>query len=61
MTNKERYQQGKAKIRQEAIEWQNDFPNHDWYWSELAEWENYFYRLGKRYGLLREFHENGIC
>ena len=61
MNNKERYQQGKARVRQEAIDWQNDFSNHNYYQSELAEWAGYFYTLGKRYGLLREFHENGIC
>lgn len=25
------------------------------------EFEDHFRRLGKRYGLLREFKENGIC
>lgn len=27
---------------------------------ELAEWQEYFARLGRKYGLLREFAENGI-
>lgn len=55
------YQERKEQVRQEAIEWQLDFCNHNYYWSELAEWESYFYKLGKRYGLLKEFHENAIC
>lgn len=27
---------------------------------QLAEWADVFERLGKRYGLIREFKENGI-
>lgn len=57
---KNNYQVAKEKARQKAIDWQNDFANHSWYWSELAEWAAYFERLGKRYGLLTEFRENGI-
>ena len=30
-------------------------------WGEVAEWQSKFEKLGKRYGLLREFRENGIC
>ena len=56
-----KYLEYKDKIRQEAIEWQMDFSNHNYLWGELAEWTNYFYTMGKRYGLLKEFKENGIC
>ena len=55
------YQQRKAEARERAIEWQYDFCNHNYSWGELAYWGDYFERLGKRYGLLREFRENGIC
>ena len=55
------YQRRKEQVRQEAIEWLLDFNNHIYSWGELAEWGDYFYKLGKRYGLLREFHENAIC
>lgn len=55
------YQDMKEKIRDEAIEWQATFADHTYYWSELAEAYNYFYKNGKRYGLLTEFRENGIC
>lgn len=51
----------KAKARQAAIDWQLDFPNHNYSWGELQVWNQYFYNLGKRYGLLKEFRENGIC
>ena len=54
------YQEKKAEARQLAINWQNDFQNHQYYWSELAYYTDYFTRLGKRYGLLEEFRENGI-
>jgi hypothetical protein len=55
-----KYYEKKAEIRQQAIDWQLDFSNHNYSWYELAEFGDYFYRLGKRYGLLREFKENGI-
>lgn len=58
---KEQYLKGKAKIIGEALDWEREFPERDWSWEELAEVGNYFYKMGKRYGLLREFHENGIC
>ena len=32
------YQERKEKAREEAIEWQCDFGNRNYYWSELAEW-----------------------
>ena len=54
------YQQGKERARDCTIEWQLDFENHNYSYGELAEFGEYFHRLGKRYGLLREFHENGI-
>ena len=55
------YQKQKERVRNEAIEWQYDFCNHDYSWGELAYFEDYFYTMGKRYGLLTEFRENGIC
>lgn len=58
---KKTYYERKEEIRQEAIEWQLNFANNNYSWGDLYEWGNYFYKLGKRYGLLREFHENGIC
>ena len=55
------YQKRKEQVRQEAIEWQLDFSNHNYSWGELTIWQEHFERLGRRYGLLREFHENAIC
>ena len=54
------YQELKNKAREEAIEWQCDFENHNYYWSELADWSEHFTKLAKRYGLTKEFKENGI-
>ena len=55
------YQKQKERVRNEAIEWQLDFDNHNYSWGELAVFGDYVYTMGKRYGLLTEFRENGIC
>ena len=57
MTN---YKIAKEKARQEAIDWQNNFIFATYSFNELLEWENHFNKLAQRYGLLREFRENGI-
>ena len=61
MSTKQYYEKRKAEVREEAIEWQADFGEHDYFYSEIADKQDYFRRLGKRYGLLREFKENAIC
>lgn len=55
------YQEMKEKVRNEAIDWQHDFSNHSYSWAEMADFCAHFERLGRRYGLLTEFRENGIC
>lgn len=55
------YREKKAKIRAEAIRWQAEFSEHNYSYSELADWQAYFEKMGKRYGLLTEFKENAIC
>lgn len=55
------YQKAKENARNKAIEWQADFCNHNYSLGELIEFQNYFEKLGKRYGLLTEFRENCIC
>lgn len=53
------YKKQKTKARQIAIEWQcND--SHNLSMVEYMMATSRFYKLGKRYGLLREFRENGI-
>ena len=50
----------KGEARQKAIEWQQWASRKNLYYSELAAWQKYFEYLGKRFGLIREFKENGI-
>ena len=54
------YAENKDRARELAIEWQLDFDNHNYSWGELAYFQEYFERLGRRYGLIGEFKENGI-
>lgn len=55
------YQQLKAKARQKAIDTQNDIAEKKLSWWEVAQISEYFEKLGKKYGLLKEFRKNGIC
>lgn len=55
-----KYQMNKEESRNKAIEWQSHFSDESYSWSELLRFQEYFTKLGKRYGLLREFRENGI-
>lgn len=57
MTN---YQKQKEKARATAIDWQEWASVESLSYLELANWQSYFYKLGKRCGLLKEFKENGI-
>jgi ferric-dicitrate binding protein FerR (iron transport regulator) len=54
------YRERQEEVRQEAIEWQLRASEENYSWQELSEFADYFHRLGKRYGLLREFEENCI-
>ena len=55
-----KYENGKARAREMAVEFSNTCGEMDLSYMELTEIGNKFYRLGRRYGLLREFRENGI-
>ena len=59
--NKATYARKKTSARQEAIDWQNDLFRDNRSYEELAEAAEHFEKLGRRYGLLKEFRENGIC
>lgn len=54
------YADRKESIRSKAIDWSN-VEQPGLYMGEIAYIEGEFRRLGKQYGLLREFHENCIC
>lgn len=50
----------KEQARELAIDWQNWAWDIDLSYSELAEWQDLFYALARKYHLIREFKENGI-
>lgn len=52
------YQKGKEKAREVAMEYFDNYLSISW--GELAEATDKLERLAKRYGLIREFRENGI-
>lgn len=54
------YEKAKESARQKTIDWQTEFHNNSYSYKELAEFTAYFTKLAKRYGLVREFRENGI-
>ena len=57
------YRERQNYVRNFAIDWSNVFGivKYDWSCGELNHIQSEFERLGKQYGLLREFHENCIC
>lgn len=54
------YRERKAKLREEAIRWQESFNDNDYSYGEIAEKQAYFEKEGKKLGLVKEFRENGI-
>lgn len=54
------YKERKEEIREEAMDYQFEFEENNYSYGELAWYTRYFTIMGKRYGLLKEFRENGI-
>ena len=54
------YKEQKQRARELAVQWQYDFANNNYNWEEISEFTDFFTKLGKRYGLLKEFRENGV-
>ena len=48
------------EAREQAIDWQNEFSNKSMSWSEVIEAAAHFEKLAKKFGLTKEFQENGI-
>lgn len=55
-----KYQRAKERARNKAVAWQNSFCEQNYSYVELAYYGEYFSRLARLYGLMREFKENGI-
>ena len=58
--SKKTYAEKKAEAQAMAIEWQLTYYELIYPWGDIAFYADYFRRIGKRYGLLKEFRENGI-
>jgi len=50
----------KEEARQYVIDYQSWASNQSLSMGELADYGNRFYRLGRKFGLTKEFKENGI-
>ena len=57
---KNHYQKMKEKTRDEAIAWQTAFSEESLSYGELCEMREKLEEKARRYGLLREFAENGV-
>lgn len=53
-----KYEQGKNQARQTAQEWQQDQSPKSW--GEIAEQVAHLEQLARRYGLIKEFKNEGI-
>lgn len=42
------------------MQWQYDFVNHSYSYTDMADFTSHFEKKAKRYGLIKEFRENGI-
>ena len=59
--NQSKYQRGKAKTIELAMDFQNSFAEgRTWYYSELADFQEKMEKRARRYGLLKELRENAI-
>lgn len=54
------YAERKADLDEKAIAWSYAGSVTNWSYGELAEIQSFFAEQGRRYGLIREFRENGI-
>ena len=52
--------QSQDHARQLAIDWQHDISQKDLSYQELSQYQDYFYKLAEKFGLMEEFSENGI-
>ena len=50
-----------GELIERAIDWQNYASEVAMSYGELGYFQSYFETRGRMFGLLEEFHENGIC
>ena len=50
----------KGMARQVAIDFQRWASERNMSYKDIAYYQNYFYNIAKKFGLVREFKENGI-
>lgn len=55
-----KYQLLKEQAREKSINYQIEQSGTAFAYGECFYWSNYFEKLGRRYGLLKEFRENGV-
>ena len=55
------YAERKESVRNAALDYQSAWSDYCFSYSEIAVIGAWFERMGRRYGLLREFRENAIC
>ena len=57
------YRERRADLEDKAIDFQNDYfdPDVEIPVLDSSEIMHWFEKMGKRYGLLKEFRENAIC
>lgn len=54
------YEELKEKARAEAIDWSYEQAIFNYSYEEIFAMQTRFEKLGKKYGLLKEFRENAI-
>lgn len=52
--------QKKEKARNLAIKWQGVACRGGWSMAYFVKWHDIFEKIGRKYGLIREFKENAI-
>ncbi len=55
-----KYDHGKEMAREAAMEFQNVVMNNSLAWGDLMEYQDKLDTMARRYGLVKEFRENGI-
>ena len=55
------YAERKESVRNAALDYQAAWSDYPFSYSEQFEIGAWFERMGRKYGLLREFRENAIC